>query len=47
MENIEAESPTKQLLNPGAPRYNVDETSVKASDKEWRNHRLTTFNEKI
>jgi len=47
MEKIEPESPTKQLLNTGAPRYNVDETSIKASDKEWRNHRLTNFNEKI
>lgn len=46
MQSQEPASPSKLLLEQGT-RYNVDETSIKASDKEWRNHRLTTFNEKI
>lgn len=46
MDPKEPQSATKLLKEQGN-RYNVDETSIEASQKEWRTHRLTSFNEKI
>lgn len=40
-------STNTKLLTTEGSRYNVNESTIKASEKEWRTYRLTSFNENI